>query len=122
MTGLAGLRVLIVEDEGIVALMLEGLLEELGCVVAASVARLEAGWAALESSTIDLALLDINVAGETSFDLARAMAKRDIPFVFSTGYGAAGLPADLQGQRVLTKPFDRDALHAAATAACARSG
>lgn len=122
MTGLAGLRVLIVEDEGLVALMLEDLLEELGCVVAASVARLEAAWSAIEAARFELAVLDVNVAGETSFNLARELVQRGVPFVFSTGYGAAGLPADLQNQRVLTKPFDRDALRAAATATCAKSG
>jgi CheY-like chemotaxis protein len=105
LTGMGSLRVLIVEDEGTVAFMLEDMLENLGHEVAASVARLEEAWRALEAVPFDFAILDVNLAGELSFDLARALVQRGTPFVFSTGYGAGGIPADLQGQSVLTKPF-----------------
>jgi CheY-like chemotaxis protein len=105
LTRLLAQRVLILEDEGTVALMLEDLLEELGFVVAASLARLAPAWRALESVQFDFAVLDINVAGETSYDFARAIGERGIPFVFSTGYGTGGLPADLRDRCVLTKPF-----------------
>lgn len=110
MTDFAGQRVVIVEDEGAVALMLEDLLEDLGFVVAGSFARLPPAFAAMESATFDFAVLDINVAGQTSFGLARALGEQGIPFIFSTGYGTAGLPADLQDRYVLTKPFSADDL------------
>jgi CheY-like chemotaxis protein len=116
----AGVRVLIVEDEGIVALMLEDQLEELGYVVAASLARLGPAWEQLEAGSFDFAVLDVNVAGETSFDFALALAERGIPFVFSTGYGTGGLPPDLQDHEVLTKPFAPEALREAI--ATARGG
>lgn len=85
--------------------MLEDLLEELGFIVAASLARLAPAWSALASIPFDLAVLDVNVAGETSFELARGLAQRGIPFMFSTGYGSTGLPPDLSDRHVLTKPF-----------------
>lgn len=117
MTGVAGLRVLIVEDEGAVALMLEDLLEDLAFIVAASFPRLAPAWAALDAIAFDFAVLDVNVAGEMSFDFARALIQRGIPFVFSTGYGTGSLPADLQGAVVLTKPFGPPAVLAAVKSA-----
>ncbi len=87
------------------ALLLEDMLEELGCHVAASAARLSRAREAVEAGQLDFAVLDVNVAGEPSFDLARTLMKRDIPFIFSTGYGRGGLPEDLQDRRVLAKPF-----------------
>jgi CheY-like chemotaxis protein len=96
--------------------MLEDMLLGSGCQVAASVARLPAAWKVLESVPFDFAVLDINIAGETSFDLARALAARGIPYIFSTGYGTGGLPPDMLEQRVLTKPFGSDDLMNAVTA------
>lgn len=107
---LAGLRVLLVEDEGGVALLLEDMLEELGCEVAASVARISRALEAVRSQSFDLAVLDVNVGGETSFDLARLLLDRGTPFLFSTGYGATGLPADLVSCPVLSKPFTMESL------------
>lgn len=111
MAELAGLRVLLVEDEGGVALLLEDMLEELGFEVAASVARISQAFEVVRSQSFDFAVLDVNVGGETSFDLARSLRERGTPFVFSTGYGAAGLPADLATCLVVSKPFTLDSLH-----------
>jgi DNA-binding NtrC family response regulator len=109
--------VVIVEDEGAVALMLEDLLEDLGFALAGSFARVASAREAMKSAAFDFAVLDINVAGETSFDLARALGERGIPFVFSTGYGTAAVPADLSDRYVLTKPFSAaDLLRAVQTA------
>lgn len=107
----AGLGVLLVEDEGGVALLLEDMLEELGCEVAASVARISRALEAVRSQSFDFAVLDVNVGGETSFDLARMLLERGTPVVFSTGYGATGLPADLASCPVVTKPFTLESLH-----------
>lgn len=110
MTELRGLGVLLVEDEGTVALLLEDMLEELGCEIAASVARIPGALAAAGSRSFDLALLDVNVAGQTSFDLARLLLQRGTPIVFSTGYGLAGLPEDLAACPLLSKPFTLESL------------
>lgn len=105
MDELCGLRVLLVEDEGSVALLIEDMLEELGCELAASAAHLASAYEAAQSLPLDLAVLDVNVAGEPSFDLARTLAARGVPVMFSTGYGSGGLPSDLEGRPVLAKPF-----------------
>jgi CheY-like chemotaxis protein len=102
---LSGLRVLLVEDEGGVALLIEDMLEELGCVVVASAARLARAHEAAQAKLLDFVVLDVNVAGESSLDFARMLVGRGTPFVFSTGYGNGGLPVDLQNQLVLAKPF-----------------
>lgn len=111
MSELSGLRVLLVEDEGGVALLIEDMLDDLGCEVVASAARLSRAHQAVQSQQIDLVVLDVNLAGETSFDFARVLVDSGIPFVFSTGYGIGGLPADLQNQPVLAKPFKLSDLH-----------
>jgi CheY-like chemotaxis protein len=105
MDDLSGLKVLVVEDESSVALLIEDMLAELGCEIAASVARLAQAceWAA--SGAFDLAVLDINLAGEYVFPAARILSSRGIPFLFSTGYGAAGVLAEFNRHPVLTKPF-----------------
>lgn len=105
MVELAGLRVLLVEDEGGVALLLETMLEDLGCEIIASVARMPRAFEAARTLSFDFAVLDVNVAGETSFDLARELLSRGVPFLFSTGYGLAGLPDDLTDRLVMSKPF-----------------
>jgi CheY-like chemotaxis protein len=107
------LRALIVEDEGAVALLIEDLLEELGCELAASVAGLEQAFQILDSDRFDFAVLDVNLGGQNSFDLARALIRRGTPFIFSTGYGNSSLPVDLSDQPVLTKPFAPEQLRRA---------
>jgi CheY-like chemotaxis protein len=111
MVELTGRRVLLVEDEGGVALLIEDMLDDLGCEVVASAARLSRAYEALKSQQPEFVVLDVNVAGETSFDFARMLVRSGIPFVFSTGYGVGGLPVDLQNQPVLAKPFKLSDLH-----------
>jgi CheY-like chemotaxis protein len=105
MTELVGLRVLVVEDEGMVALLIEGMLEQLGCEVVASAASLEQAQAAATQEEIDLALLDVNVNGRLVFPVAEILSNRQVPFVFSTGYGLSGLPEAYREHQVLNKPF-----------------
>lgn len=105
MTELSGLRVLVVEDEGFVALMIEDMLEELGCEVAASVAQLASAREIAATAEIDLAILDVNLDGQPVFPVAEILRERQIPLVFSTGYGISGLPPEFSGHPVLGKPF-----------------
>ena len=89
------MRVILVEDEPLVAMMMEDLLTDLGCEIAASLGSLSTALAWLEKSDerIDGAVLDVNLGGgETVFPLAEALRRRGVPFAFATGYGA--LPSD----------------------------
>ena len=113
MVDLTGLRVLVVEDEGIVALLLEDLLEDLGCELVSSVARVAEAREAFLTGRFNFAILDVNLGGDNSFDLARSLIARQIPFVFSTGYGNNSLPEDLGRQVLLTKPFAPEQLRLA---------
>jgi CheY-like chemotaxis protein len=105
MAELAGLRALVVEDEGSVAWLIEGMLEELGCEVAASVVTLAEALAAATDKSFDFAVLDVNLAGELVFPVAELLQRRQLPFLFSTGYGRMGVPATFRGCEVLNKPF-----------------
>lgn len=112
-TDFAGVRVLVVEDEGAIAFLIEEILEDLGCEIVASVATIARAEEAVRSGAVEIVILDVNLSGETTFDLARDLCRRRIPFVFSTGYGNRGLAPDLQDQVVVTKPFTPFALQQA---------
>lgn len=99
------LRVLVVEDELFVFWMVEDMLQDLGCTVGGSAASVKAALLALETDDFDLALLDVNVAGEKVFPVAEALISRAIPFAFTTGYGIDGVREDLRAHPVLAKPF-----------------
>lgn len=114
---LKGKRILVVEDELLIALLLEDLLGEMGCVLAGSAPTLEEGARLAEQEGIDAAILDVNVAGMQVFPLAETLAARGLPFVFSTGYGAEGLPERWRGCPVAAKPFDLEDLRRALEAA-----
>jgi CheY-like chemotaxis protein len=105
MRGLAGLKALLVEDEAAVALLLEDMLLDLGCEIVASAANLVAACRCAAETACDFALLDVNLAGQQVFPAAKILERRGIPFVFSTGYGAAGLPEAFRNRPTLTKPF-----------------
>ena len=98
------LKVLVVEDESLVALDIENMLEEMGCKVVASVPRLVRALELASRLDFDLAVLDINLAGEVVYPLAFRLAARGIPFVFSTGYSTASLPPELSDRPILKKP------------------
>ena len=88
MSVLAGLRVLVVEDEPVVAMCLEDMLDELGCVTVGPASRLSEGLSLAEGA-LDAAILDINLAGERSNAIAERLHARGIPFAFASGYGVA---------------------------------
>jgi len=107
---LAGKQVLIVEDETLIAMLLEDMIRDLGGSVAASASRLDRARQIVEDSSIpiDLAVLDVNIGGEEVYPLASALSDRGVPFVFSTGYGNASLPELWKSRPTLQKPFTID--------------
>jgi DNA-binding response OmpR family regulator len=108
--------ILVVEDEMLVAMMLEDMLRDIGYrVVMAS--RVKKGSEIAASAAIDCAILDVNVDGVTSYPVAKELRRRGIPFLFSTGYSAATLRADYRESPMLAKPYSLQSLkHAVETA------
>ena len=102
---LNGLRILIVEDEAAISLLLEDMLLDFGCEVVGPAGRLAAALDLAASETFDLAILDVNVAGESIYPVAEALEQRNVPFVFSTGYGSAGIKDVYRDRPVVQKPF-----------------
>ena len=114
--GLGGLRVFVVEDEGPVAMLLEGMLDDLGCTVVFSAASVAEALDLLKRGGFDLALLDVNLAGEKVYPVADELRRLGTPFVFSSGYGASGLRPDLADVPILQKPYRLGDLAAALAA------
>ena len=110
--GLVGKRVLVVEDELLVALLLEDTLSDAGCVIVGPYARVREALAAAKGEVIDAALLDVNVADEKVFPVAYALEERGIPFLFVTGYGEVALPRDRPDWEACAKPFRPEQLAA----------
>ena len=100
-----GLRALVVEDEGAVALLIEDMLLDLGCEIAASAAHLVKACELARTARIDIAVLDLNLGGCSALPVAHILRGRQVPFVFSTGYGTSGVPPELETYPVLCKPF-----------------
>lgn len=111
MTGVEGRRVLLVEDESLVAMLAEDMLLELGCEVVLAM-RLDQAVAQARSQPFDLAVLDVNLGESNSYPVADLLFERGIPFVFATGYGSAGLDTDYRGVPVMQKPYQQRQLGA----------
>lgn len=103
---LSGLRVLVVEDEFLVGLGLEGDLRTLGCVVVGPVANLSAAMDAAAHEGLDAALLDVNLGSETVYPAAAVLAARGVPFVFCSAFtGGEPVPRDFADRPRVAKPF-----------------
>jgi CheY-like chemotaxis protein len=104
-TDLEGLRVLVVEDEMMVSMLIEDMLSDLGCTVVGPAARLDEAVALVNEAELDCAVLDVNLGGQPIFPLADLLREKGAPFAFATGYGDAGLRDVDKGTPVLQKPF-----------------
>jgi CheY-like chemotaxis protein len=109
-TALAGKRVLIVEDELLVALLIEDLLTDFGCTTLGPCGSVAKALEAVRTEEFDLAVLDVNLAGEKVYPVAEALAERHIPFLFLSGYGDEAIPASRGEWKVCAKPFKGDDL------------
>ena len=100
------LNVLLVEDEIMIAMLMEDVLADMGHVVVGVACGVEAALEMAETVEADLAILDVNIDGRPSFPVADVLRRRGVPVLFATGYGAAGLDGDYRDAVFINKPFD----------------
>lgn len=105
-----GKRVLVVEDEFLLALMVEEILNDEGCIVVGPFKRVSDALTAAAEEHIDLAVLDVNVAGEKVFPVADLLDKLNVPFILLTGYGDKVIPADRPHWKCYAKPYRTEML------------
>ncbi len=103
---LSGLRVLVVEDEVLIAMLLEDLLQDLGCKVVGTASNVKQARELVASERPDAALLDVNLGTEPAYPIAETLTRAEIPFVFVTGYGEAGLIEAYRGHATIKKPIN----------------
>src|SRR5204863_4637599 len=101
-------RILVVEDELMIRMLLEDMRGELGYTVAAEAARIEEALEAAKNADFDIAILDVNLNGQPISPVADALVARGMPFVFATGYGE--MPEPYRDRPTLKKPFQTDGL------------
>jgi DNA-binding response OmpR family regulator len=101
----AGCRVLVVEDETLVAVLIEDILAEMGCEVVGPIGKLEAALQTAKDGAFDIAILDVTIRGGKVYPVAEELIARNIPFILASGYGDWALPPPLREKRRLTKPF-----------------
>ena len=103
-------RVLIVEDEVMIRMLLEGMLRKLGYTITAEAGRVEEAIEVANNVDFDLAILDVNLNGQSVSPVADVLSARGMPFVFVTGYGEGGIPEAYRDRPILKKPFQMNGL------------
>lgn len=107
---ISGNRVMIVEDEALVAMVVSESLTNLGCSVVGPFSRCSDAMAAIETGEVDAAILDVNLDGEMVYPLADMLSVRGVPFIFVTGYGAESIDSRFSHVPVIQKPIERHVL------------
>jgi PAS domain S-box-containing protein len=120
-SGLAGKRVLVVEDEPLLAMDIEAILTDSGCSVVGPAGNLHQAKRLLDTQGCDAALLDANLAGESVDELAALLTQRRVPFAFVTGHGRDALPRGHRDAVLVGKPFRREEIRSALEVLCYRS-
>jgi CheY-like chemotaxis protein len=118
----AGKRVLVVEDELMIRMLLEGMLTDLGHTVAAEAGGIDEAVALAKKGTFDIAVLDVNLNGQPVTPVVEVLVERGVPFIFASGYGQRGLPEAYRAIPTLQKPFQADALAQAIETAISHAG
>lgn len=110
---LDGMRLLVVEDETLVAMLIEDMLSDLGCTIVGPVGNIPSALEFAQREQLDGAILDVNLGGSPIYPVADVLTRRGVPFFFTTGYGAGGVDARYAGAQTLQKPFQHSALERA---------
>ncbi len=118
--GLLGRRILIVEDEPMIAMTLEDMLADAGCTIAGTVTQVGDALRLIADGGVDGAVLDVHLGTEKIDLVADELARLGRPFIFTTGYGAPGVPRAHSKQGLVQKPFRSDDLAQALSAAFKR--
>jgi DNA-binding NtrC family response regulator len=103
-------KILVLDDEPLIAMMIVDWLEELGLEVMGPAHSIKQAQALLENGYPDAAILDVTLGSETSYPVAELLAQRNVPFVFATGHGTAAVAPQFQHIQSLAKPFDFDVI------------
>ena len=103
-------RILVVEDEFLIRMLLEEMLTDLGYELAGVAGRVDEAAELAKKAEFDLAILDVNLDGQDVYPVADIVAQRGLPFMFVTGYGGLGLPEAYRSRPTLQKPFQLDEL------------
>ena len=110
LVSLSGASIMVVEDEALVALAVNDSLIDLGLCVVGPFSRVADARRVLQNTTVDAAILDVNLSGELVYPLAELLTAKGIPFVFVTGYGAESIDRRFRSTPVLQKPIEKDLL------------
>ena len=121
-TDLTTMRILVVEDDLAIAVLIEEVLQDLGCVVVGPVGKLDAALRLASDEALDAAILDVTIRGGKVFPVVRLLQDRGVPFALASGYGDWALPEALQNQPRLVKPFTAGDLMAQVRALCEAGG
>jgi DNA-binding response OmpR family regulator len=106
-------RVLVIEDEALVAMLIEDMIHDSGAEMVGAASTLTDALALARDAQADVALLDINLGGALAYPVADVLRERGMPIVFTSGYGSAGLIERFQDCPILDKPFDQHSLEKA---------
>jgi CheY-like chemotaxis protein len=102
--------ILLVEDETLIRMMIADMVEELGHTIVAEAGNMTEALALAQTADFEIAVLDINVGGAKIEPVADVIAGRRLPFIFASGYGAAGVPEKFRDRPTLQKPFPKERL------------
>ncbi len=111
--GASGRRILVVEDELMIRMLLDGMLEDLGYTMTAQAGAIDEAVALAKHADVDAAILDVNLNGQPITPVVEVLIARGVTFVFATGYGQRGVPEPYRNNPTLQKPFQSDALEQA---------
>jgi DNA-binding response OmpR family regulator len=103
-------RILVVEDEAMISILVEDMVLDFGSEVVGPAAKIDEALRLASQANLDAAILDVNVGGAAVFPVADILRSRGVPVIFATGYGTSGLPARFENDPKLPKPFSYEEL------------